>query len=127
MSQDLYQEIILEEFRNPQNFGKSEDADVVLHERNASCGDEITIYLKLDSSGKNVEKLMWEGQGCAISMAAASLVSAQLIGKSGDEIQQFKKENVEELLGLDEIAYGREKCLMLGLQAVQKAVVQGKK
>src|SRR5260221_393184 len=115
---DLYQEIILEEFKNPQNYGVMKDADLVLRERNSSCGDEVTIYLKLDEQG-NISAIKWQGQGCAIRMAAMSVLSAQIKNQklSARQIRAFTQEQLEEMLGLDEISVGRVKCLLLGAKA----------
>jgi len=119
---DLYQEIIIEEFRNPQNFGQMSDAHKIIRERNASCGDVLTIYVKLDEAGQKVIDIRWEGNGCAISMAAMSVLSAK-IKVTKPAIAQLKKlsqSEIEELLGLDEISIGRVKCLMLGVQALKR-------
>lgn len=115
---DLYQEVILEEFKNPQNYGVMDDADLVLCERNSSCGDEVTIYIKFDESGA-ISTIKWQGQGCAISMAAMSVLSAQIKNQklSPSKIHAFTVEKLEEMLGLDEISVSRVKCLMLGVKA----------
>lgn len=123
MSQDLYQEIILEEFRNPQNQGQLQGAHIFSHhDRNASCGDEVTVYLQIDPQTQKIQQLKWQGQGCAISMAAMSLLSQYCLGKMVSELKNFDKKDVEKLLGLDEVVSGREKCLLLGLQAIRKAL-----
>lgn len=134
---DLYQEIILEEIKNPQHQGELIGADVLQrHELNASCGDEVTIYLKIAkklSSTPNTTPsptptssitLKWQGQGCAISMAAMSLLAEKINSQqlSKKQIQALTLEDLLNLLGLDEIAPGRLKCMMLGLKAVQAAL-----
>lgn len=121
MSFDLYQEAILDELRHPHNKGELVDADVSLHETNASCGDDVTVFLKFDVSGQKVAAVKWQGQGCAISQAAMSLLSEELSGMSRNEVLQLKQADIEKLLGLEQpIAYGRIKCLLLGLETVQK-------
>jgi nitrogen fixation NifU-like protein len=119
---DLYQEVILEEYRNPQNFGVMENPDLVLHERNSSCGDEVTIYLKLNKKKDQVTDIKWQGQGCAISMASTSFTSHLTKNASLKKIETFSQKTLEELMGIDDIAIGREKCLLLGLQAIKKAL-----
>src|SRR5579859_2844946 len=106
---DLYQEIIIEEFRHPQNFGQIRDAHKVVHERNASCGDVLTVYIKLDPASQKVIDIRWEGNGCAISMAAMSVLSAKIRAKQPkvSELKKLSQSEIEELLGLDEISIGR--------------------
>ena len=120
---DLYQETIIEEFKYPRNKGTLAGADQVLHGENASCGDELTVYLKMNPQGR-IEQLLWEGNGCAISQAAMSLLSNYILQNklSLPEIQQLNEKTLLDLLGLDEINPGREKCLMIALKTIQKAV-----
>lgn len=121
MSFDLYQEAILEELRHPQNKGELADADVSLHETNASCGDDVTVFVKFDDSGERVADVRWLGQGCAISQASMSFLSEKLKGMTRLEVMALQQKDVEALLGLEQpIAYGRKKCLLLGLETVQK-------
>ncbi|HYD35043.1 MAG TPA: iron-sulfur cluster assembly scaffold protein [Vitreimonas sp.] len=119
---DLYQEIILEEARQPQNVGQLEDADYVIHDLNASCGDEVTIYLKLDSKTKKIAAVKWQGQGCVISQAAMSLLSAHLMAHhiTLDQIQLLSHRDLSEWLGINDISPGRLKCLLLGLNALKR-------
>ncbi len=119
---DLYQEIILEELRNPQNYGEMEDSDFVVSETNASCGDKLTIYIKLDDNKEKITHIKWLGQGCAISQATMSFISSELLGKTTAQIQETSKKDLESLLGIEEISLGRVKCLMLGLKGVQKSL-----
>jgi nitrogen fixation NifU-like protein len=129
MTQDLYQEVILEEYQHPQNYGLLDQPDLVLEERNASCGDQMTVYLHLEpaqsvSSTSRIKDIKWQGQGCAISMAAMSVLSRHILDKKMTlgELQKMEKSELEELLGLDDIATGRVKCLLLGLQAIKRAI-----
>ncbi len=123
---DLYHEVILEEFKHPQNYGSIADADLILRERNSSCGDEVTIYLKVcDENGQQkITDIKWEGQGCAISQAAMSVLSATIKqqGMTTQHVTTLTQSPIEELLGLDEISIGRIKCLLLGVQAFKKAL-----
>jgi len=121
-SSNLYQETILDELKNPQNYGELPDADVVVEETNASCGDEVTVFIKTDDTGYSILDIRWTGVGCAISQASMSLLSEKIKGMSIAEIQNLSKEEMEELVGVDQISVGRVKCLMLGLKAVQKAL-----
>ena len=82
----LYQEVILDHYRSPHHKGLSDDKDIQVHHNNPSCGDEITLNLKVQE-GK-VSDISWDGVGCSISMASASVMSDLLIGKT------FKEANV---------------------------------
>jgi nitrogen fixation NifU-like protein len=120
MSQDLYQEIILEEFKHPHHQGIIENADLVLTGGNASCGDQVKIYLKIQD--EQIIDLKWEGNGCAISQASMSVLSQKIIDEhlSLVQVKAMIKNDMLELLGLEEITAGREKCLMMGLKTLQK-------
>lgn len=122
MTENIYQEALIAESQNPQNSGLLADADLKHHESNASCGDEVTISLKFSQDGKTVEKVGWEGHGCVISQASMSVLSDKLIGASVEEIKQWQKADLLPFFGMDDVVAGREKCFMMGLKAVQKAL-----
>lgn len=122
MIDDLYQEVILEEYAHPRNKGKLPTFDAQLLERNSSCGDEVEVFIKFEENGEVISQIGWEGVGCAISMASASFLSEQVKGMSRKQVSQLTKSNVEEMLGVHDISPGREKCLLLALKALQKAV-----
>ncbi len=84
---DLYQEVILDHYRNPRNFGPLEEANRQAEGFNPLCGDKVTIYLKLE--GGVVKDIHFEGSGCAISTASASLMTESLKGRSRVEIEAF--------------------------------------
>lgn len=119
---DLYQEIIIEEFRHPQNQGDLSAADAKWYERNSSCGDEVTVYLKLSADKQVILDCKWTGDGCAISISALSFLSQVIKQTSVAAVLAMTKADIESLLGIEQIAYGREKCLMLGLTAIQHAL-----
>jgi nitrogen fixation protein NifU and related proteins len=78
---DLYQEIIIDHNRNPRNFGKLENADRTAEGFNPLCGDRLNLYLKLDDD-KRITDMSFDGSGCAISVASASLMTDTLKGKT---------------------------------------------
>lgn len=84
---NLYQDVIVDHNRSPRNFRKIQDATRVQEGFNPLCGDKLTIYLKLD--GERISDLSFEGSGCAISVASASLMSQQLKGKTVTEAEQL--------------------------------------
>ena len=92
---ELYQEIILDHGKNPRNLGKSENFNKDAKGHNPLCGDKVHVYLKLDEN-KKVEEVSFEGQGCAISMASASIMTDLIRGKEEKEV----KEIVEDFLNM---------------------------
>ena len=83
---DLYQEVILDHGRNPRHFGALSDASHQGHGHNPLCGDQIHLFLKLDPEGRVLD-IAFEGKGCAISMASASMMTDLLLGK---DVEQAK-------------------------------------
>ena len=118
MIDDMYQEIILEHYKQPSNFGKLEKYSNHYREVNPTCGDEVEIFLMV-KDGK-VEDVKFFGQGCVISTAASSMLTENIKGKSVEEIKKLGKEDVFKMLGIP-ISYAREKCALLSLNAVSKA------
>lgn len=95
---ELYQEVILDHNRKPRNFRKMEDASYAVEGFNPLCGDHITVYVKLD--GDRIGDISFEGAGCAISKASASMMTASLKGRSTEEAEAAF-ERVHEMLTSD--------------------------
>lgn len=93
---DLYQEVILDHNRSPRNFGPLEDASVVVHGVNPLCGDSYHLYIKKSPTGA-IQDLKFEGDGCAISKASASLMTLEISGKNTEEITRLKDSFIELL------------------------------
>ena len=83
---DLYQEVILDHGRSPRHFGSLPDATHEAHGHNPLCGDRVHLFLKLDADGL-VENVAFEGKGCAISIASASMMTDLILGKTAGEAQ----------------------------------------
>lgn len=81
---DLYQEVILDHGRNPRHFGPMDGASHEAHGHNPLCGDRVHLYLKVDDAGR-IADVAFEGKGCAISMASASMMTDLILGKEVDE------------------------------------------
>lgn len=95
---DLYQQVILEHNRKPKNFHKLEPATHAAEGFNPLCGDHVWIYLNVSASGE-IEEVAFEGSGCAICKASASMMTQSLKGKSMSEAQQLFKEFKDLLVG----------------------------
>jgi nitrogen fixation NifU-like protein len=84
---DLYQEVILDHYKKPRNYGALPDADHVAEGNNPLCGDHLTLYLKMN--GDRVGEVRFEGSGCAISKASASMMTAEVKGKTSYEVEDL--------------------------------------
>jgi nitrogen fixation NifU-like protein len=125
---DMYRDWILDHYKHPRNFGPLENPDISHQEDNPLCGDVITIQLKLKDG--SVEAAGFQGRGCAISQASASILTEMLQGKSLKEVQGFGKEAILEALGI-QINPGRIKCALLSVKTLQlglaeKALAEGR-
>ena len=116
---DLYKEYILDHCQNPRNFGKIKDADSSVELSNPLCGDKIKVCLKFEKD--KVKKISFEGVGCVISLASASILTESLKGRKKDEILSFQKDFVLKLLKIP-LGPNRLKCALLPLEAIQKAI-----
>ena len=136
----LYQEVILDHYKRPQHKGLATDFDAQVHHVNPSCGDEITLNVKLN--GDVVDAITWDGVGCSISQASVSILSDLLKGKSITDAEAVLNNFTElmqskgTMVGDDEILEdavalagvskfpARIKCALLGWMAYKDAVVQ---
>jgi nitrogen fixation NifU-like protein len=116
----LYQENILDHYKNPRNYGVLEGADISHEEYNPLCGDRLTIQLKIGPDDR-VEAVRFHGHGCAISQASASMLTEMIEGKTLDEVKAIGKEDILEALGIP-IGPVRLKCALLSLKALKAGV-----
>jgi nitrogen fixation NifU-like protein len=123
---NLYQEVILDHYKNPLNKSLAKEYDVQVHHINPSCGDEITLNITL--TGNTISKITWDGVGCSISQASVSIASDLLVGKTLDvsesiteefmDLMQSKgKKSGNELVLEDAVA-------LLGWMAIKDAAIQ---
>ena len=115
---ELYRDYILEHYKNPRNFGELEPHDLEFHDHNPLCGDELGVHVRVEN-GK-IAELRFHGQGCAISQAAASIASEELVGMPVDEVPELSADWLLELLGID-ISPARRKCALLNLKVMRGA------
>ena len=99
---ELYQEIILEHGKNPRNLGKTENFNKDAKGYNPLCGDKVHVYLKLDEN-KKVEDISFEGEGCAISMASASIMTDLIKGKEESDVKEIVSDFLEMIKEKNEI------------------------
>lgn len=119
---DLYREQILNHYREPRNKGRLESPHFSYADDNPLCGDRVHFDLRLDGNDR-VAEVAWDGNGCAISMASASMLSELIKDKSLEELQNLSKDDVLNMLGI-ELGPVRLKCALLALKVV-KACVYG--
>jgi nitrogen fixation NifU-like protein len=116
---DLYRDYILEHYKQPRNFGELPERDLHFHDRNPLCGDEMEVQIRVED-GK-IADLKWHGQGCAISQAAASIASEELIGMQVDDAAKLDADWMIDQMGI-EISATRRKCALLNLKVLRGAV-----
>ena len=99
---ELYQEIILDHGKNPRNLRKTDNFNKDAKGHNPLCGDKVHIYLKLNEN-KKVEDISFEGEGCAISMASASIMTDLIKGKKENEVKEIVSDFLKMIKEKDEI------------------------
>lgn len=133
----LYQQVIIDHYRNPRNEGELDDATVSIHMRNPTCGDDIRLQLRIEDD--RIEEVKFTGEGCSISQASVSIMSGLMKGKSLDEAYTATRRFTEMMHGDEEAAMDRKlgnlralagvsqfpvrvKCALLGFDALQEAM-----
>ncbi len=119
---DIYREQIIELYKNPLNFGKIESPSLHSKVSNKSCGDKIELYILIKDD--KIEDIKFDGVGCALSVASASLITEELKGNNIEEIGKITKEKIIETLGIDLSKNPtRMKCSLMildGLKGLEK-------
>ena len=118
---NLYREFILEHYRNPHNKGELDPHDLHFADSNPTCGDEMSMTLRLDDGQARVTDVAFDGRGCAISQASASILTDELRGMTVDEVRNMDPGVLLEALGVP-IGPARLKCALLSYKVVQGAV-----
>lgn len=135
---DLYRKVIMDHYQTPRNRGQMENADATIELKNPSCGDQIQLQLKIDDG--IITDAKFDGEGCSISIASASMMTEAIIGKKADEAldmaNRFSKmmvgeevdttgfEDIEALQGVCKFP-ARITCATLSWKAMEKGVCEG--
>lgn len=99
-----------------------ENADVSIHDSNPLCGDEIDIHLKVD--GDQIKDIKFEGRGCAISQASASMLTEMVLNKPLTSVKELSKDDILENIGLLNLGPARIKCALLSLKVLKLGMVK---
>jgi nitrogen fixation protein NifU and related proteins len=143
MSDSMYQEIILDHYKHPQHRGLPDVFDAEVHHVNPTCGDEVTVRVKLDDG--TITDLGWDGEGCSISQASTSVMSGLVIGKQIDdamalqdrflelmqsrgnaELSEADEDDLDDAIAFEGVSKypARIKCALLGWMAMKSAVAE---
>lgn len=114
-----YIDFILDHYQNPRNRGALAEPDIVLKGGNPGCGDIVTMYLRLDGD-QRIADVSFEGEGCTISQAAASIMTGKVLGKPLAEVGELGAETVVDEMGRDLVA-NRLRCATLALNTLKAA------
>ncbi|MBI5004765.1 MAG: iron-sulfur cluster assembly scaffold protein [Candidatus Lloydbacteria bacterium] len=117
---ELYKEHILDHYRNPRNKGILKRFDIKQEGVNPSCGDALVLYVLFDAGGR-VKEAVFEGSGCAISQAGASLLTEKIKGMTRGELEKMTPKEMYELFGIS-MAPAREPCALLAYHALKEGL-----
>ena len=120
MTFDMYQENILDHYENPYHRGMLEQPTLDYRDLNPLCGDEVRVQSQVDENGCLVEAY-FDGEGCVISLAAASMLMEAVEGKTLTEIKSMNRQDMLDLLGIP-LTTMRVKCAMLALRTLEKSI-----
>ena len=119
MTDSIYRELILDHNKNPRNKGTLESPQFTFEDVNPLCGDEIRMDVQTD--GDRVTDIRFSGRGCAISQAAASILTEMVDGQTLDDVKAISREDLLDELGVP-ISPARMKCAMLGLKVLKAGI-----
>jgi len=120
----MYQEQILDHYKNPRNKGTLRDATLRARESNPLCGDEIALYLVVDGKDR-ISDVRFDGEGCAISQASASMLTEMIKGKTLAQARAVREEDILKAVGIP-LSAVRTKCAILSLHVLGLALTSPK-
>lgn len=118
---DIYREQILDHYKNPRNYGKIEKPDLSSRDSLVSCGDQLSMHIKLNKRMLAISEIKFQGSGCAISMASASMLTEYVKNKPILKLQNLTKDDILKMLGI-QLTPTRLKCALLALEVLHKAI-----
>lgn len=116
---NIYAEEIVAQYEHPHNKGRIANPSTSFHEYNPTCGDDITVYMNIKDG--RVSDVKFDGSGCAISVASASMLTDELKGKSVEEVEKLDVHYLIDLIGIDP-GPARLKCATISLKAAKKGL-----
>ena len=119
MPLDIYAEEIISHYEHPHNKGRLDKYNAKFHDENPVCGDDITVYIEIEND--RIEQISFEGQGCAISQATASMLTDFARGLDISKAKKIDYEKIKEILGLDP-GPARMSCAVLSAKALAGAI-----
>ncbi len=119
--EELYREEVMDHHQNPRNFGQMENPDISYSDYNPVCGDEVTMQAKMENG--TIKEAMFTGKGCAISQAAASMLTMEIRSKSPKEALAMTQTDMLKIIRINPGPV-RIKCAMLALRAMQKGIIR---
>ena len=123
--EQMYREVILDHYRSPRGHGLIENADAQAEGQNPLCGDEVTNSVKFAADGETIERIGFDGRGCAISQAATSMLSELVQGRKASDVAVLPKEELLAEIGIP-LTPIRLKCAILGLGVLKVALHKAK-
>ncbi len=120
MAMDYQREYLMDHYRDPRNYGKLDHPDVHWEETNPLCGDQLALDLQIE--GERVTAVRFQGKGCVISQAAASMLTEMIEGRSIQEVIALGKDDILEALDIS-ISPARTKCAFLSLRALHHGLI----
>lgn len=122
--EEIYNNFLLENYRNPKNKKKIKKrlCGAFKEDFNPLCGDNVKVCLKIKNSV--IKEIVFDGEGCVLSQASASILSEKLKNKKLKEVLDISRDDLLKILGLKELSIARIKCAMLPLLAIKKAILE---
>lgn len=117
MDESFYRENILDHGMHPRHRGVLSPADIDVEGSNPLCGDRLRLTMRVDENNRIVE-LGWDGEGCAISQASASMLGEEILGKTLDEVKHLTRQDIFDMLGIP-LSMNRVKCALLSLNVLK--------
>jgi nitrogen fixation protein NifU and related proteins len=124
MEDELYRQELLERYKNAPNKKGMIKPDIKAGESNPLCGDQLEIFLRVGKDGK-IKEATFDGKGCVISMASASLLLESVVGKTLKEAELVSREDMLDIIGIN-LTPTRVKCATLGLMTLKKGIAENK-